>query len=70
MKMTEKDKDWFVTRALSEIQEAFDLLNLPIGEQNRALTLIEAIEEVKQRLALAKSLLSEIVWIEHSRKMS
>jgi len=57
----ERDDDWFIKAALDDIQTALDLINLPLKEQERAYNIIDALDETRERLRSAKSLLREVV---------
>lgn len=57
----ERDDDWFIKSALDDIQAAIDIINLPLKEQVRPYTMVSALEEVRERLRSAKSLLREVV---------
>ena len=59
----ERENDWCIRVAQEEIQAALDLINLPLQEQDRPYTLISALEETRERLRSAKSLLREVVGV-------
>ena len=56
------ENQFLVRRALEEIQEALDLLNLPLKEQKRPYTIIGALEEARALMRSAKAMLNEVGW--------
>ena len=59
----ECDDDWFIKAALDDIQTALDLINLPLKEQEQPYSIISALDETRERLRSAKSLLREVVGV-------
>ena len=50
---------WLVCRAFEDIQDALDIINLPLKEQERPYTIVGALEEIRALLRSAKVLLKE-----------